>query len=163
MNSHMNMFKTETDLRVPRSYRVIKPCTIMLVDDDQDDREFAIRKFNRSRHVRDVKALPSGVDLISYMKEEGFYDHSVIRYNPLLIVLDMHMPKMNGLEVIEDIRSDNFMKEIPIVILSSQNDRKTVLEAYKSGANGYLHKPLNVRNIERYLPQAWQWPPEELW
>ena len=163
MNLNMSAFKTETDLRVPRSYRAIKPCTIILADDDQDDREFATRKFKRSRHVHDVKALPGGVDLISYMKEEGYYDHSVIRYNPMMIVLDMHMPEMNGLEVIKDIRSDSFMKEIPIIMLSSDYNRDKIIEAYKCGANGYLHKPLNVKNIERYLPQAWQWPPEELW
>ncbi|MCI5061218.1 MAG: response regulator [Alphaproteobacteria bacterium] len=141
----------------------VTPCSVILVDDDMDDRNFAIKKLEKSKLVQEVLALPSGMDLISYMKQEGFYDHSVIRYSPVLILLDMQMPKMNGLDVIRDIRSDSFLKDIPIIVLSGQKHTHVIGQAFALGANGYLKKPLRLNKVEGFLPQAWQWPPPDLW
>jgi len=160
---NLSPLRSEADLRTPLPIENTKPCTIILVDDDKDDRLFAMAEFKKSAAIRDVLALPSGTDLISYMKEKGFYDHSVISYSPVLIVLDMQMPTMNGIEVLQDIRADHFLREIPIIVLSSQYDRETVREAYINGATGYLTKPFNLEEIESFLPSAWQWPPSELW
>lgn len=141
----------------------IKPCTILLVDDDLDDRFAAIRQCKTSPLVKDIVELTDGSELISYMKEYGYYDHSIIRYNPLLIVLDLQMPGVNGYEILQELKSDPFLQEVPIIVLSSLSNQYPITKALGLGANGYLTKPLNLNKLEQFIPKGWQWPPESMW
>lgn len=113
--------------------------------------------------IKDVIPLPDGADLIDYLKENGYYDHSVIRYSPLLILLDIQMPGINGYEILKELKSDPFLKEVPIVILSGLANKYPIAKAFGLGADGYLTKPLNLQKLEQFVPEGWQWPPEDLW
>lgn len=101
----------------------VSNCTIFLVEDDWDDYFFAKDSCEGSDLVKEVVLMPNGEELIYYLKEHGFYDHSVIRYNPLLVVLDLQMPKMNGYEVLKELKADPFLNEVPVIVLSALGAR----------------------------------------
>jgi two-component system response regulator len=143
--------------------QLIKPCTIILAEDNQDDRMLAMQKFKKSNLVKDVVAVPDGMKLIDYMKKEGFYDHSIICFTPMVIVIDLQMPNKDGFEILADIKSDNFLKEIPVIVLSSLKTDESVSKAFRLGADGFLKKPLEMKRLESLLCMGWQWPPAELW
>lgn len=140
-----------------------RACTILLVEDDWDDYFFAKDSCENSELVKDVILMPNGEELLYYLKDHGFYDHSIIRYNPLLIVLDLQMPKMNGYDVLKELKSDPFLKEVPVIVLSTLDHDQPIAKAFDHGADGYLTKPLNMRKLEKFIPQGWQWPPQEMW
>ena len=141
----------------------VKPCTIILVDDDPDDRHFAMEAFKRSEKVKDVLPLPDGEDLIGYLKERGFYDRSVLCFNPILILLDLQMPRLNGFETLAKIKYDPFLKEVPVIVLTTLTDTRKIFEAMSLGADGYLNKPLDFKKLEGFLARGWSWPPQEMW
>lgn len=141
----------------------IKPCTIILAEDDQDDRMLAMHKFKSSSLVKDVVAVPDGTKLIDYMKESGFYDRSIMCYNPMVIVIDLQMPNMDGFEILSEVKSDSFMKEIPVIVLSSLKTDNSVAKAFRLGADGFLRKPLELKRLESLLYMGWQWPPADMW
>lgn len=163
LSEHKYYRKSENELRVNAPFESTKPCTILLAEDDIDDQKFALETFKKTKLVKSVHTLPDGTDLINYMKQEGFYDHSIISYTPIIIVLDLEMPKMNGFEVLQDIRSDCFLCEIPIIVLSSIRNKEKISKAFQYGATGYLMKPIKPHQIEHFIENAWQWPPKELW
>jgi response regulator RpfG family c-di-GMP phosphodiesterase len=88
------------ELKAEEKKAHIKPCTVILVEDDQDDRLLAIHKFKKSELIKDVVAVSDGTKLVAYMRHEGYYDHSIIRYNPMVIVIDLKMPNMNGFDIL---------------------------------------------------------------
>lgn len=155
--------QTQTEEKNQVKREPFKPCTVILVDDDPDDRAFAIRSFEASDKVRDVLPLPDGEDLIAYLKESGFYDRSVLCFNPILILLDLQMPRMDGFGVLREVKSDPFLKDVPVVVLSTLCSMHRILEAFSLGADGYLKKPLDFKNLEDFLAMGWSWPPKELW
>lgn len=152
----------QTELQQLESKK-IEPCTIIMAEDDQDDRMHATHKFKQSNLVRDVISVPDGTKLVDYMKEEGFYDRSVMRYNPVVIVIDLQMPGMDGFEILSEIKADSFLKEIPVIVLSSLKTDQSIAKAFQLGADGFLRKPLQLKKIEAFLHMGWQWPPKELW
>ena len=154
-------FKKATEENLDQE--TIKPCTIILVDDDLDDRYFTMEECKNSPLVKEIIPLRDGTDLVTYLKDNGFYDHSVIRYNQLLIVLDMQMTGINGFEILEELKADPFLKEVPIIILSSLGNKYPIAKAFGLGADGYLNKPLRLEKLEKFIPEAWEWPPESMW
>lgn len=150
------------DIKEPQS-KEIKPCTIILAEDDQDDRLLAMHKFKSSSLVKDVVMVPDGTKLVDYMKENGFYDRSVMCYTPMVIVIDLQMPNMDGFDVLAEVKSDAFLKEIPVIVLSSLKTDESVAKAFRLGADGFLKKPLELKRLESMLYMGWQWPPADMW
>lgn len=132
-----------------------QPVTIVMVDDDQDDRDLAAHTFSRSPLVKDLIGVPDGTDFLAFLRERGIYDHVRMRDMPVLILLDLQMPGMSGFEVLKKLRYDEVMLDVPIVVLSSLDSDQRILQAFHLGADGYLTKPLNLERLEAFLPMAW--------
>jgi CheY-like chemotaxis protein len=140
-----------------------RPCQVFLIEDDFDDRVLAVKELQSSEHVSEIKAFRDGKELTDYMHESGFNDHSLILYQPILLLVDLEMPRKNGLEIIKEIKSDPFLKPIPLVVVSGTENKEKLRKARELGASGVFRKPLSKDMLHTFFNDAWQWPPPEMW
>jgi CheY-like chemotaxis protein len=120
---------------------------ILLVEDDPDDVKLTLKALQKSRVANTVEVVWDGVEAIDYLFATGKFagrDRSVM---PQLILLDLKMPKMDGLEVLRRIRSDERTKLLPVVILTTSTEDRDRIESYKLGANSYIRKPVDFQQF----------------
>ncbi len=117
--------------------------TILLVEDNDDDAELAMRAFDRAKIPNPLVRTRDGVEALDYLFAKGKYAQRDPRDLPAVTLLDLNLPKVNGLEVLKAIRADERTKHIPIVILTSSSEDKDRLGAYDHFANSYVLKPVN--------------------
>ncbi|GEM_PF-868999 len=141
----------------------IVPCTIFVVDDNEDDRYLMKRELESSTCVDSVHTFRDGEYILEYMRENGFMDHSVMVYKPMMILVDIEMPLVDGLEVIRRLKSDQFLKDIPVIAITATESKDKIAQAKENGANGTFKKPFERWMLEHYIQQAWKWPPDDLW
>ena len=138
-------------------------CRVLLVEDDMDDRLFSLRQLEGCPKVDDVKCFANGEDLLRYMHEQGFEDRSVMCMTPTIIIVDLNMPRVDGYRVLQKLKTDAFLEEIPVVVLSGDLNYETIRRALDLRADGVLRKPLNVAKLSEFFRAAWQWPTKEMW
>lgn len=141
----------------------IKPCQIFLIEDDADDRLLARKELEKHDNVDVVVAFKDGKELTDYMKRQGFMDHSVVLFEPLMILIDLEMPVKDGFEVLKELKSDSFLSEIPMIVITSQQSREKMFKAFQMGADGLFQKPLQASMLDQFFSKTWQWPPKEMW
>ena len=131
--------------------------TIMLVEDNPDDVELTLRAFRKNNIANKTVVVHDGVEALDYLFCRGAYKDRDIKQQPRLILLDLKLPKMNGLQVLEQIRNAEATKFLPVVILTSSKEETDLITSYKNGANSYVRKPVDfnqfveaVRNIGLY-------------
>jgi CheY-like chemotaxis protein len=114
---------------------------VLLVDDNADDAEFTLRALRRSNAALQVTMAADGVEALDCMFRCGaFADREPGA--PRLVLLDLKLPKIDGLEVLRRIKSDPATRSVPVVVLSSSKERRDIHEAYARGANSYIVKPV---------------------
>jgi len=111
--------------------------TILLVDDSPDDVALTLRAFRTNNITNKVDVAPDGEEALKYMLREGER-----RPKPVLILLDINLPKVNGLEVLRRIRADERTRHLPVVMLSTSSEDRDIVESYDLGANSYVRKPV---------------------
>ncbi|CAN5662910.1 response regulator [soil metagenome] len=133
--------------------------TILLVEDDQDQVVLAMRALRKHgivAEVDEVVVAETGEEAVDYLFGEGSHDGRDTDVTPEFVLLDVHLPKMNGLEVLELLRDDGRTHLLPVILFSSSNEH--VVEGYELGANSYVTKPANFDRFSeamRYL--GWYW------
>lgn len=127
---------------------------ILLVEDNPDDVMIAKRAFKKSQIHNKIYVTEDGEDAIQFLRKQGNYK-DVPRAG--LVILDLNMPKVNGFEVLKTIKSDEKLKTIPIIVLTSSSRHEDIELAYKLGANSFIVKPASfedfieaVMEIKRY-------------
>jgi CheY-like chemotaxis protein len=115
--------------------------TILMADDDEDDRELAREAIEDSDMAGMVRFVVDGQDLIDYLRGQGAYAHDQPAPRPSIILLDLNMPRKSGTEALAEIRSDSALRHIPVVVLTTSDDRRDIERAYDLGANSYITKP----------------------
>ena len=117
--------------------------TIFLVEDNDDDAELALRAFQRAKMDVTLIRARDGLDALDYLFGRGKYAEREIHDLPVVTLLDLNLPKINGLDVLKTIRANERTRHLPVVILSSSNEEKDRLNAYSCYANSYVVKPLD--------------------
>ncbi|KIQ31935.1 chemotaxis protein CheY [Variovorax paradoxus] len=118
---------------------MLKP--ILLVEDDKRDLELTLIALERSQLANDVIVLRDGAQALDYLRREG--DHAArAEGNPAVILLDLKLPKVTGLEVLQAVRADPALRSIPVVMLTSSQEESDVLRSYELGVNAYVVKPV---------------------
>lgn len=163
MQTDEEMKHPERAGRSPPASLAEDACRVFLVEDDADDSLFSQRQLEASGKVQEVKCFANGEDLINYMRREGFEDRSVLCMVPTIIIVDLNMPRMDGFKILERLKSDRFLEEIPIVVLSGELNYEMIRKALDLRADGVLRKPLNVEKLTEFFKHAWQWPTREMW
>lgn len=124
----------------------MNPKRILLVDDSPNDREMALEALKEHKLVNEVVALRDGVEALDYLYRRGeFADRP--EGNPAVILLDLKMPRVDGIEVLRQVKSDEKLKVIPIVVMTSSREDQDVIESYKLGVNAYVVKPLSFHEF----------------
>jgi CheY-like chemotaxis protein len=125
-----------------------RPFTILLADDDEEDRELARDALQDSRLANEMKFVHDGQDLLDYLRREGRWaDPSVEAPRPGIILLDLNMPKKDGREALAEIKADECLRRIPVVVLTTSKDEADVLSTYDLGVSSFITKPVTFAGL----------------
>ena len=119
---------------------MIKP--ILLVEDNPDDLELALRALAKTNLANEVITVRDGEQALNYLKREGDYADRA-EGNPAVVLLDLKLPKIDGIQVLETIKKDPALKSIPVVMLTSSQMESDLTKAYQLNVNAYVVKPIN--------------------
>lgn len=118
------------------------PVEILLVEDNPNDVELEMRAFKKHNLANKVFVVKDGAEALDYLFGRGAYADRDTSLNPKVILLDLKLPKVDGLEVLRQIKSDERTKTIPVVVLTSSKEERDLTESYKLGVNSYVAKPI---------------------
>lgn len=128
---------------------------ILLVEDNPDDEELTLRALKRNRISNEIVVARDGVQALDYFFGTGSYAGRNPGDTPTVTLLDLKLPKMNGLEVLQRVRADARTQLAPIVILTSSREEQDLVESYASGCNSYIVKPVDFdKFVERCASSA---------
>jgi two-component system response regulator len=116
--------------------------TILLVEDNSNDEFLTIRALKKYNIANDVVVTRDGAEALDYIFGQGTYETRDTSELPVVILLDLKLPKIDGLEVLRRIRAEDRTKLLPVVILTSSNEERDVINGYKLGTNSYVQKPV---------------------
>jgi two-component system response regulator len=111
------------------------------VEDNPDDERLSLRAFKKNNILNEVVAARNGVEALDYLFETGSYAGRNLNIMPQVVLLDLKLPKLDGLEVLRRLRADDRPKLLPVVILTSSDEEEDRLRGYALGANSYVRKP----------------------
>jgi CheY-like chemotaxis protein len=126
----------------------LNPVEILLVEDNPQDLELALRALRKSNLANYIQVARDGAEAMDFIFCEGQYAERRIDNGPRVILLDLKLPKVDGLEVLRRIKSDERTRSIPVVVLTSSKESSDVTESYRLGVNSYIVKPVN---FERFV------------
>src|SRR5918999_565917 len=132
---------------------MVRDETILLVEDNPDDELLTRRTLKKSNVCNEVVVARNGVEALDYLFATGTYEGRSSVAMPQVILLDLDLPKVDGLEVLRRIRSDVRTRRLPTIILTSSEDQQDLVEGYGLGANGYIRKPLDLAQFRAAVQQ----------
>ena len=128
-----------------------KPITILMADDDADDRLMTKEAFDESRLLNDLRFVEDGVELMDYLLHRGKYTDPATSPRPGLILLDLNMPKKDGREALAEIKADPHLKSIRIVILTTSKAEEDIYRTYDLSAASYITKPVTFAGMAEVI------------
>jgi two-component system response regulator len=126
---------------------------ILLVEDNPDDIELTMRALARNRIANEVVVAEDGVEALDYLFGTGAHEGRDTTELPQVILLDLKMPRMDGLEVLARVRADERTRLLPVVVLTSSRDDRDIVESYNLGANSYVRKPVSFDEFSEAVRQ----------
>lgn len=126
---------------------------ILLVEDNPDDVALTLRGFRQSNIINEVVVAQDGVEALDYLFATGAHAGRDTSAMPQVILLDLKLPKVDGLEVLRRIRADQRTKLLPVVILTSSIEERDLIESYNLGANSYVRKPVDFTQFAEAVRQ----------
>jgi CheY-like chemotaxis protein len=120
---------------------------ILLVEDTPEDLELALRALRKAKLTNHIQVARDGAEAIEFIFGEGAYAGRKIEDGPKVILLDLKLPKIDGIEVLRRVKSDARTQAIPVVVLTSSKEQKDVVESYRLGVNSYIVKPVNFERF----------------
>ena len=127
------------------------PIHILLVEDNPDDIQITRRAFNKSRIANELHVVRDGEEALEYLLRSGRYAGQADLHTPDLVLLDLNLPRLNGMEVLQRIRSTDALAAIPVIMLTSSQREEDIFESYKSGSNTFISKPVEFSAFLRAL------------
>jgi len=131
----------------------MKTKTILLVEDNPDDVQFTLRALKKSNILNEVVVAHDGVEALEYLFGTGKHEGRDIKKLPQVVLLDIKMPRMDGLELLQRIRKDERTKLLPTVIMTTSSEDRDRIECYKIGANSYVRKPMDFNQFAEAVRQ----------
>ena len=121
--------------------------TILLVEDNPDDVELLMRALRKNNIANNITIAHDGAEALDYLFATGKFADRDANETPRIILLDLKLPKLNGLQVLERIRADKRTELTPVIILTSSKEEQDLISGYKSGANSYVRKPVDFNEF----------------
>lgn len=133
---------------------------ILLVEDNPDDRELMKLAFARGEIPHNLIVVSDGIEALNYLQRQAEYNDvstSLSEYSleamPAVIILDLNLPRLGGIEVLRRIRADPRTRIIPVVIISSSNEPQDLIDSYLNGCNSYIRKPLHFTQLQNFVKE----------
>ena len=120
---------------------------ILLVEDNPDDVDLTLRAFKQNNIANKVVVARDGLEALDYLMGMGMYAGRAVKDLPVVVLLDLKLPKIDGLEILKRIRSNEITSLLPVVILTSSVEENDVINGYKLGANSYIRKPVDFTHF----------------
>jgi CheY-like chemotaxis protein len=147
-----------------------KPVQILLVEDNPDDVEITRRALRKGCVANDLQVVRDGQEALDFLFHEGRQGKGANMPRPALILLDLNLPKVSGLEVLERVRTSNNLSAIPVIILTVSDRDEDAIKGYELGANTYIQKPVEfdkfmqaMEVLEEYWLVIAKLPPQAAW
>lgn len=116
---------------------------ILLIEDNPDDEELTLRAFRKNNISNDVVVVRDGVEALDYLFGTGAYEGRDVADTPQVVLLDLKLPRLSGLEVLRELRANPVTRLLPVIILTTSNEETDVVSGYELGANSYIRKPVD--------------------
>jgi two-component system response regulator len=126
---------------------------ILLVEDHPGDAQLALRAFKKSRVAAQITVAHDGVEALDYLFARGAYAERDARDLPRVMLLDLKLPRLDGLEVMQQVRADQRTRFLPIVVMTSSVEQEDLVESYRLGANSYVRKPVDFAQFADAVKQ----------
>jgi CheY-like chemotaxis protein len=136
-----------TKITVPVEDRTLTSKAILLVEDNAQDEELTIRALRKSNIMNSVVVARDGEEALDYLFARGEHTGRNLEVMPALVLLDLKLPKVNGLQVLRALRADPLTHQVPVVILTSSKEERDIAEGYRNGANSYICKPVDFEKF----------------
>ncbi len=128
-----------------------EPLNILLVEDNFDHAELIVRSFKSHRIANKIIHVSDGEEALNYIFRTGKYENDDEYLIPNIILLDLRLPKVDGLEVLKEVKNSEHLKLIPVVVLTSSEAEKDIIKAYDLQVNSYLSKPLDFGKFQQLM------------
>ncbi|MGL4619731.1 response regulator [Chroococcidiopsis sp.] len=131
---------------------------ILLVEDNPDDEALAIRALKRHHIGNDIVVAHDGVEALDYLFGTGMYAERDVSSKPTVVLLDLKLPRVDGLEVLRRLREDERTRLMPVVVLTTSSEERDLLDSYSLGCNSYIRKPVDFLQFSeaiRHLGMYW--------
>ncbi len=130
-----------------------KDKVILLIEDNPDDELLTLRALRQNKLANDIVVTRDGEEALEYLFATGKYANREARQNPQLILLDLKLPKVDGFEVLRRLRENEKTRLIPVVVLTSSDEDKDMIESYELAANSYVRKPVDFDQFSEAIRQ----------
>lgn len=120
---------------------------ILVVEDSPEDYELTVLAFHRSGLSNPLYRCTDGDDALDFLHHRGAYTDPLVAPRPSLILLDLNLPGTDGREVLHEVKTDERLRKIPVIVMTTSKDQRDVQHCYDSGANSYISKPLNMEGF----------------
>ena len=117
---------------------------VLLVEDNKLDAEMTIRALRKAKFLNTLHWVKDGVEALDFLKCRGAYAGRDPNEHPKLILLDLKMPRLDGFDVLRELKTDEHTRAIPVVAMTSSDQERDIAECYRLGANGYVKKPVQL-------------------
>jgi two-component system response regulator len=126
---------------------------ILLVDDSPEDVELTVRALRRGKIANEIRVAEDGAEALDFLFCRGLHQDRTFSHPPKLVLLDLKLPKVDGLEVLRAMRADERTKAIPVVILTSSKEQRDVIKGYRLGVNAFVQKPVDFEQFGEAIRQ----------
>jgi CheY-like chemotaxis protein len=131
----------------------VKEVEILLVEDNPTDAELAMRALKKSNLANKLVWVKDGAEALDFIFAQGEYSSRSVTNGPKVIMLDLRLPKVDGMEVLRRVKADERTRTIPVVVLTSSKEDRDVAESYKLGVNSYISKPVEFDDFAKTVSE----------
>jgi len=146
-----------------------EPITILMADDDADDRRLTRDALDESRLANDLRFVENGEELLAYLRHQGEFSDPDANPRPGLILLDLNMPRKDGRTALKEMKADPELRQIPVTVLTTSKADEDIFRSYDLGVNSYIVKPVTfealvdiLQTLEKYWFEIVELPPDAL-
>lgn len=131
----------------------MKDKIILLVEDNPDDRELTLRALRKNNIINEVVVVEDGVEALDYLFATGAYAGRDPQVLPQVILLDLKLPRLDGVEVLKQIRANPYTRRLPVVVLTTSAEQADIVASYDQGASSYIRKPVDYVEFQEAVRQ----------
>ena len=124
---------------------------ILLVEDNPEDRDLAMMSLQRNHLINRIEVARDGEEALDFLFCRGPFKDRKFNDAPRLVLLDIKLPKIDGLEVLREMKSDSRTKAIPVVVMTSSDEQRDIIESYRLGVNSYIQKPVDFAKFQQVV------------